>query len=119
MDRRSFLTTLVASVATFALDHEKLLWVPGQKLISIPADHGIAVNSLFYRDGVLYECVRGGLEPTWLRYKHRYGKSNPGNFTSNFYLLGLPSYDFIPDFTWQRVSDEQMLKQIKQPRIIL
>ncbi len=37
MNRRSFLSAAFASVAALAFDPEKLLWVPGKKLISIPA----------------------------------------------------------------------------------
>lgn len=37
MDRRSFLASLAAAVTgSLALDPEKLLWLPGKKLISIP-----------------------------------------------------------------------------------
>jgi hypothetical protein len=38
MDRRAFLTTLLEGAA---LDPERLLWVPGKKLISIPAGNGV------------------------------------------------------------------------------
>jgi len=37
MQRRSFIGSLAAFAATMALDPERLLWLPGQKLISIPA----------------------------------------------------------------------------------
>lgn len=40
MNRRSFFAALAASTATaaFALDEERALWVPGQKLISLPSE---------------------------------------------------------------------------------
>jgi hypothetical protein len=37
MQRRSFLATIAAALGTVVLDPEQLLWVPGEKLISIPA----------------------------------------------------------------------------------
>lgn len=37
MNRRGFLTALLSSAAAVAIDPERLLWVPGRKLISIPA----------------------------------------------------------------------------------
>ncbi len=36
MNRRGFLGGLFGTVAALTLDPEKLLWVPGKKLISIP-----------------------------------------------------------------------------------
>jgi|SRR5579863_384952 len=45
--RRFFLASLAASVATAAVDVEKLLWIPGAKTISIPApprfNSGVAI----------------------------------------------------------------------------
>ncbi len=35
--RRSFLTSIATVLATATLDPEKLLWIPGQRHISIPA----------------------------------------------------------------------------------
>ena len=37
MNRRAFFSTLAAVIATAQMDTERLLWVPGRKLISIPA----------------------------------------------------------------------------------
>jgi hypothetical protein len=37
LSRRGFFGTLTAAVAGFALDPERLLWVPGQKTIFLPA----------------------------------------------------------------------------------
>lgn len=37
MDRRRFLSLLAASAAGLALDPERLLWVPGQRTIFLPA----------------------------------------------------------------------------------
>lgn len=36
MNRRNFLTSMAAAIGGMTLDPEKLLWVPGRKLISIP-----------------------------------------------------------------------------------
>ena len=36
MNRRAFFVSLAALASTGALDPERLLWVPGRKLISIP-----------------------------------------------------------------------------------
>jgi hypothetical protein len=36
MNRRSFISTLLGTAASAAVDPEKLLWVPGAKTISIP-----------------------------------------------------------------------------------
>jgi hypothetical protein len=36
MNRRSFIASLTAAAAGFALDPERLLWIPGAKTISIP-----------------------------------------------------------------------------------
>ena len=37
MNRRAFISSLIGTAGAFALDPERLLWVPGRKLISIPA----------------------------------------------------------------------------------
>jgi hypothetical protein len=37
VNRRGFLGALIAGAAAAAVDPERLLWVPGRKLISIPA----------------------------------------------------------------------------------
>lgn len=36
MDRRGFLSSVLGGAAALALNPERLLWVPGKKLISIP-----------------------------------------------------------------------------------
>ncbi len=36
LNRRGFFPTLAAVAATAALDPERLLWLPGRKLVSIP-----------------------------------------------------------------------------------
>lgn len=36
MNRRGFLSGLLGGAAALTLDHERVLWVPGKKLISIP-----------------------------------------------------------------------------------
>jgi len=38
MNRRGFLTAIAAAVAGSTIDPERLLWVPGRKLISIPRE---------------------------------------------------------------------------------
>lgn len=43
MNRRNFLAALIAGVA---YDPEKLLWVPGEKLISIPAPRPVSALDL-------------------------------------------------------------------------
>ena len=54
MNRRSFFTSLIA---TATLDPEKLLWVPGRKLISIPAPM-IRGNSFLMTEWISEECLR-------------------------------------------------------------
>jgi hypothetical protein len=38
MNRRAFFSALAAGIATAQMDPDRLLWVPGRKLISIPAE---------------------------------------------------------------------------------
>ncbi len=50
MNRRFFLSSAIASVAALAIDPERLLWVPGKKLISIPApSYGFSVDDFYMR----------------------------------------------------------------------
>jgi hypothetical protein len=61
MNRRS----LLGSLAGFALDPERLLWRPGQRLISIPAPFLTArVLTVFvprqYMYGIRFDVVQGG-----------------------------------------------------------
>lgn len=82
IDRRRFLQILGSSaVAAYALDPEKLLWIPGQKKIFIPpprrliyaselhaSDEGVTMKLLeeiFGHDKILYEIIYN--EP---KYKH-------------------------------------------------
>lgn len=59
MQRRTFLASLIA---TAVLDPERLLWVPGQKTISIPAPREwIWINLRETRDGGLFS--NGGRYP--------------------------------------------------------
>lgn len=44
MNRRGFFGTLFGGAAAMALDPERLLWVPGKKLISIPAQSKYVPN---------------------------------------------------------------------------
>ncbi len=46
MNRRGFLGFLGAAIAGATLDHEKLLWEPGKKLISIPPPPRILTSDL-------------------------------------------------------------------------
>lgn len=47
LNRRSFLSSLTGIAATLALDPEKLFWVPGKKLISIPKPQSCAYWPVF------------------------------------------------------------------------
>lgn len=65
MNRRAFLSTLVAGLAGAALDPERLLWVPGQKTIFLPsprvvrdAESGIAIR--FVKDWVPLKPLKPG-----------------------------------------------------------
>ncbi len=52
MNRRAFLSSLAAFTATMALDPEKLLWVPGKKLISITKPSAsLVVSGSEFSDG--------------------------------------------------------------------
>lgn len=44
MNRRNFIASLIASAS---MDPEKALWVPGKKLISIPAKRGVIQVTLY------------------------------------------------------------------------
>lgn len=46
MNRRNFFGSLATMAATLALDPEKLLWVPGQRKIFIPAAPKIELSNL-------------------------------------------------------------------------
>jgi hypothetical protein len=50
MKRRAFLQLFGAGAAAFALDPERLLWVPGQKSIFLPPKQ-IEVGHVVYYDG--------------------------------------------------------------------
>ncbi len=56
MNRRDFFGTLVASLA---LDPERLLWVPGKKLISIPNPTPLALTETGLRLNIIrsYDCI--------------------------------------------------------------
>lgn len=76
MNRRSFLKLLSAGVIGYELDIEKLLWVPGQKKIFLPAPkHIVSLNEivdieirrvlpqlrqLFERDDIFYRTLSSG-----------------------------------------------------------
>jgi len=53
MNRRGFLATLLAGAAGFALDPERLLWVPGQKTIFLPP----VIQSVVFDPPVGYTMV--------------------------------------------------------------
>ncbi len=44
MNRRGFLTSLLGIAATATLDPERLLWVPGKKLTSIPKPRVVSLD---------------------------------------------------------------------------
>jgi hypothetical protein len=51
MNRRGFLSFLGAAAGTAVLDPERMLWVPGAKLISIPRPRPPAFTVLFHPHG--------------------------------------------------------------------
>jgi len=53
MNRRRFLATLCAGAAGFALDPERLLWVPGKKTIFLPP----VIQSVVFDPPVGYTIV--------------------------------------------------------------
>lgn len=55
MNRRGFLSTLLAGAATVAADPERLIWVPGKKTISIPKPVESALHRA-YRTGKMGPC---------------------------------------------------------------
>ncbi len=57
MNRRSFLSTLLGGAAV-ALDPERLLWVPGKKLISIPKRGNVILTPEIYARLVLMDLRR-------------------------------------------------------------
>lgn len=58
MNRRAFLAALAGGVAAGAsLDPERLLWVPGRKLISIPKPQVLSLRLLAYFDPYLGRMV--------------------------------------------------------------
>ena len=74
--RRGFLGFLASAVATATLDPERLLWVPGQKLISIPSP---TVAPLFSPEEVMAAMLEQ------LRPKIRaFMESRPSSFTNVF-----------------------------------
>jgi hypothetical protein len=62
MDRRGFLRRLLAGGAALALDPERLLWVPGEKVISIPPAPVIITPSMADIVAAQIEIVRPELE---------------------------------------------------------
>lgn len=54
MNRRGFLSSLGTITAGLVLDPERLLWVPGQKLISIPAPTKMVGEILFFSPQGIY-----------------------------------------------------------------
>ncbi len=64
--RRGFLSFLGAAVATATLDPERLLWVPGAKVYSIPAPTVIEPTSLEMIAAQL-EVVRPHIEEMFFR----------------------------------------------------
>lgn len=77
--RRGFLSLLGASIATASLDPDRLLWVPGQKTISIPAQ-SVLVSPL--QLGFIYQywmrCLDGDISKDWADgYTHKLLFDNP------------------------------------------
>lgn len=50
MNRRGFFGLLAGAIAGATLDPERLLWVPGRKLISIPAANAIVTPEWIARE---------------------------------------------------------------------
>lgn len=53
MNRRGFLTALLSSAAAVAIDPERLLWVPGRKLISIPTPQIHRYGTIYVQKGII------------------------------------------------------------------
>lgn len=64
MNRRFFLASLAASVASAALDPERALWIPGKKLISIPKPSVHRVHHLVDAGSITFEEI-------WVRKEGR------------------------------------------------
>ncbi len=47
MNRRGFLSSLIAGAAALSLDPDCALWVPGKKLISIPKPQPVSDDAIF------------------------------------------------------------------------
>ncbi len=71
MQRRSFLGAIAGVLAGAALDPERLLWVPGKKVISIPAPREIVgftvrhIRSYDATTGQMVECIDVTCGLTW------------------------------------------------------
>lgn len=78
MNRRGFFGSLAAIAATAVLDPERLLWVPGKKLISIPAPRPIYVIRIEeVRDVQTHELLGVHLVEAMTRteYRRRYPRA--------------------------------------------
>lgn len=94
IDRRGFLATISAALIGATLDVDRLLWVPGTKLISVPKPQPyrglIYLNGVLLRHGVdfvftgkkidLIQPPQRGDTITELRFQSRY-QSNPDYFS--------------------------------------
>jgi len=60
MERRGFLKTLFGGATVMALDPERLLWVPGKKLISVPAviPSALAGNHFLTTQQITFEMLK-------------------------------------------------------------
>lgn len=77
MNRRSF---LAAMAGAFVADPERLLWVPGRKLISIPKPHQLEAASYYWwPDGPIVEAY-------WIHADRIYGvpRSNGAMYAISF-----------------------------------
>lgn len=89
MNRRGFFGLLAGFAATATMDPERLLWVPGKKLISIPSPHPIigpgffhlgdiiTVGGFFDQWGDLQRFVVTAAGASFAEIRFRY--ENPGN----------------------------------------
>ena len=50
MNRRNFLSTFATAAAALVLDPERLLWVPGKKLISVPAPPKVFYEAIVFHE---------------------------------------------------------------------
>ncbi len=89
MNRRAFLAAFTGGAAAFALDPERALWVPGKRVISVPAapngapllldDQLVMMSQLFWKeleDNLTFsrEVLEAAIRPTMVRVPPRFRK---------------------------------------------